>query len=541
MTVIATGFGAARQRAGAATSGRRRAPRRALGSDARSERLRRSGRRARSAVVPARRIAFANVRRRFKAGDGNRACPQRVAAASAPRPGPPSRPAQPGRLRSRAVPAGPARLASACVQTLLRTPLYDRHVALGARMVPFAGWEMPVQYEGVIPEHRAVRDRLRRLRRLAHGRARGRGPARARAAPVAALERPRPGRRPARRSTRCSRTSDGGIVDDLIVYQLDEHRYLLIVNASNSEADFDWLKEREHPRLRRARRLRRVRAARRAGAAIARAARAAATRPPFTFEMGEIDGIECMVNRTGYTGEHGVELLVHGRGRRRALGRGGRARRDARAGSARATRSASRSATRCTATTSARRPTRSRPASAGSARSTRSSPASRSCARVKARGPEREARRVRHGGEGDPAPGHGDRRGRRGDLGHALADARRRASAWATSPPTAAAPGTEITIDVRGRPRRARSRQEADLQREEDYVAAAESYPDDLKYHREHDWARDRGRRGDARHHLVRPGLARRARPLRAARGRARRSRRTARTARSSRSRPSPT
>src|SRR3954453_22104678 len=43
------------------------------------------------------------------------------------------------------------------VQTLLRTPLFDRHVALGARMVPFAGWEMPVQYEGVIPEHMAVR------------------------------------------------------------------------------------------------------------------------------------------------------------------------------------------------------------------------------------------------------------------------------------------------------------------------------------------------------------------------------------------------
>ena len=43
------------------------------------------------------------------------------------------------------------------MQTLLRTPLFDRHVALGARMVPFAGWEMPVQYEGVIPEHMAVR------------------------------------------------------------------------------------------------------------------------------------------------------------------------------------------------------------------------------------------------------------------------------------------------------------------------------------------------------------------------------------------------
>jgi len=42
-------------------------------------------------------------------------------------------------------------------QTLQRTPLYEKHVALGARMVPFAGWEMPVQYDGVIPEHKAVR------------------------------------------------------------------------------------------------------------------------------------------------------------------------------------------------------------------------------------------------------------------------------------------------------------------------------------------------------------------------------------------------
>src|SRR5437763_4672453 len=42
-------------------------------------------------------------------------------------------------------------------ETLLHTPLHDRHVELGARMVPFAGWEMPVQYAGIIPEHRAVR------------------------------------------------------------------------------------------------------------------------------------------------------------------------------------------------------------------------------------------------------------------------------------------------------------------------------------------------------------------------------------------------
>src|SRR5438045_2119765 len=57
-----------------------------------------------------------------------------------------------------ATPPSRAPLASGPMQTLLRTPLYDRHVALGARLVPFAGWEMPVQYEGVIPEHLAVRN-----------------------------------------------------------------------------------------------------------------------------------------------------------------------------------------------------------------------------------------------------------------------------------------------------------------------------------------------------------------------------------------------
>ena len=64
--------------------------------------------------------------------------------------------------------------------------------------------------------------------------------------------------------------------------------------------------------------------------------------------------------------------------------------------------------------------------------------------RIKERGPRAAARRVRDGGAGGPAPGHADRRGRRGHLRHALADARRRASAWATCPAALAEPGTEI-------------------------------------------------------------------------------------------------
>jgi aminomethyltransferase len=101
----------------------------------------------------------------------------------------------------------------------------------------------------------------------------------------------------------------GGIVDDLIVYRLEGGRYLLIVNASNRDADYDWIKERERPGSD-------VRNVSDQYALLAVQGPRSLERlgldeaPPFTFAMGEIDGIEVMVNRTGYTGEKGVELMV---------------------------------------------------------------------------------------------------------------------------------------------------------------------------------------------------------------------------------------
>jgi aminomethyltransferase len=193
-------------------------------------------------------------------------------------------------------------------QTLQRTPLFERHVVLGARMVPFAGWEMPVQYDGVIPEHRAVRadcgvfdvshmgelevegmhalDLLQSLlsndvSKLGVG-----------GAQYTLLTNER-----------------GGIVDDLIVYRTDEYRYLLIVNASNRDADFRRFREHEIPGSD-------VRDVSDEFALLAvqgprsRERLGLPDRKPFTWEMGEVDGIEVMVNRTGYTGETGVELMT---------------------------------------------------------------------------------------------------------------------------------------------------------------------------------------------------------------------------------------
>ena len=192
-------------------------------------------------------------------------------------------------------------------QTLQQTPLHDRHAALGARLVPFAGWEMPVQYEGVIQEHRAVRTDAGVFDVSHMGELEVEGP-RATGLLQGLLSNDLDRIEPGQAQYTLLTNERGGIVDDLIAYRLDRCRYLLVVNAANREADFRWLREREiagsdvrdvsddyallavqGPR------------------AIDKLGLPPAT--PFTFADGEVDGVEVMVNRTGYTGEDGCELL----------------------------------------------------------------------------------------------------------------------------------------------------------------------------------------------------------------------------------------
>src|SRR3954468_17613016 len=130
------------------------------------------------------------------------------------------------------------------MQTLLRTPLYDRHLALGARMVPFAGWEMPVQYEGVLQEHRAVRENAGAFDVSHMGELEVEGP-RARELLQSLLSNDLDKVEPGGAQYTLLTNERGGIIDDLIAYRLEQGRYLLIVNASNREADFEWLKEHE--------------------------------------------------------------------------------------------------------------------------------------------------------------------------------------------------------------------------------------------------------------------------------------------------------
>jgi aminomethyltransferase len=174
-------------------------------------------------------------------------------------------------------------------------------------MVPFAGWEMPVQYEGVIQEHRAVRTDAGIFDVSHMGEIEVEGP---RAHELLQslvsndLDRIETGQAQYTLLT----NEKGGIVDDLIAYRLGEFRYLLVVNASNREADFRWLKEREISGSD-------VRdlsgecglLAVQGPNAIAKLGLPPA--PSFTFADAEIDGVQVMVNRTGYTGEDGCEIM----------------------------------------------------------------------------------------------------------------------------------------------------------------------------------------------------------------------------------------
>jgi aminomethyltransferase len=199
--------------------------------------------------------------------------------------------------------------------TLHESPLRDRHVALGARMIAFAGWNMPVQYTGIIDEHRAVRERAG-LFDLSHmgelfveGAEAGAGLARALVTNPPALAI-------GRAHYSMIVAPDGGILDDLIVYRLGDERFLVVANASNARVVSDELAER----LSGFRAVLDDRSLAAALVAIQGPRAVEITRPLTNVDLdalryyaiaeGDVAGIPALVARTGYTGEDGFEVFV---------------------------------------------------------------------------------------------------------------------------------------------------------------------------------------------------------------------------------------
>ena len=199
---------------------------------------------------------------------------------------------------------------------LNRTPLYDLHLELGARMVPFAGWEMPVQYSGIIEEHLAVRNKagLFDVSHMGEARIRGKDAA---VFLDAIMTNEFSSLQPnhARYTVMCY--PDGGCVDDLIIYRVSQDEFLICLNASNAAKDIAWMKAQ-------------------AGnwkveiidecsqwAQLALQGPLAEnilssltnlklnTIKRFGFLVGEVAGAQnCVVARTGYTGSPGFEIYV---------------------------------------------------------------------------------------------------------------------------------------------------------------------------------------------------------------------------------------
>jgi aminomethyltransferase len=199
--------------------------------------------------------------------------------------------------------------------TYHETPLHERHVALGARLIEFGGWLMPVQYSGILDEHRAVRERAG-LFDLSHmGELFVEGPEAGQALAAALVSNP-PALEAGRAHYSMIVAEDGGIIDDLIVYRLAKERFLVVANAGNAPVVSDALVERLSG-------FKAVLDDRSLAMALiaVQGPRSVDIVGPLTdvdlgslryyaIAEGHVAGIPALVARTGYTGEDGFEIFI---------------------------------------------------------------------------------------------------------------------------------------------------------------------------------------------------------------------------------------
>src|SRR5438876_39332 len=202
---------------------------------------------------------------------------------------------------------------STTATSLKRTPLYEQHVALGARLVEFGGWEMPVQYSSILDEHRAVRTHAGLFDVSHMGEFKVEGPD-----ALAFLQHLVPNDVSRLAVNQALYTQlclpDGGTIDDLIIYHLADNHYMLVVNAANIDNDFAWV-EKQASNFN-------VQITNQSDATALLALQgpeAQAILQPLTevdlstvryyhCAPGTVNGTNCIISRTGYTGEDGFEL-----------------------------------------------------------------------------------------------------------------------------------------------------------------------------------------------------------------------------------------
>ena len=197
--------------------------------------------------------------------------------------------------------------------SLKRTPLYEQHRQLGARLVEFGGWEMPVQYSGILEEHRAVRTQAGLFDVSHMGEFKVTGlDAQAFLQQLVPNDVSRLALNQALYTQLCQ--PDAGVVDDLLIYHLADNEYMLVVNAGNIEKDFAWVQQHSQGFN--------VTITNQSDAtgliALQGPAALAILQPLTEVDLsaiayyhcapGVVSGAGCLISRTGYTGEDGFEL-----------------------------------------------------------------------------------------------------------------------------------------------------------------------------------------------------------------------------------------
>ncbi len=199
---------------------------------------------------------------------------------------------------------------------LNRTPFYNIHEQAGAKLIDFGGWEMPVQYAGIKQEHKAVRSSVGMFDVSHMGEFYVTGPEAAdliQWVTINDVTKLEPGK--AQYSAMCYQ--DGGIVDDLLVYMLDGNEFILVVNASNIDKDFNWIKENnsfdaELSNLSDGTCLLALQGPKSVETLQKLTDTDLSAISFYTFEMGTLAGFDDItISATGYTGEKGFELYFN--------------------------------------------------------------------------------------------------------------------------------------------------------------------------------------------------------------------------------------
>lgn len=202
----------------------------------------------------------------------------------------------------------------------MRTPLYEAHKALKAKMIPFGGWDMPVSYSSVLQEHKAVREAcgVFDVSHMGEVTVKGKG-AEAFLQAITINDIKKLGDGNGQYSAILN--PNGGMIDDLIIYRIGSGDYLICVNASNADKDFAWIKEQaakfkdvavanESPNYSQLA-VQGPKAPQAVAALLSSSDAQKLAQLPYTHIMtATVQGKPCFIARTGYTGERGFELYL---------------------------------------------------------------------------------------------------------------------------------------------------------------------------------------------------------------------------------------